>query len=67
MKRRGITAGDEPEQSDVPALVGGLARTDAGRTAGLILVVAVLAILCLVSIAVGAENIAVGDVWHALW
>ena len=67
MKRRGITAGDEPEQSDVPALVGGLARTDAGRTAGLILVVVVLAILCLVSIAVGAENIAVGDVWHALW
>ncbi|MGV8875848.1 MAG: FecCD family ABC transporter permease [Rhodococcus sp. (in: high G+C Gram-positive bacteria)] len=58
--------GDEPEQHDVPALVGGLARTDARRTAGLVLVVGVLAALCLLSIAVGTEYIPIGDVWHGL-
>lgn len=59
--------GDEPEQHDVPAEVGGLARTDARRAAGLVVVIGVLAALCLVSIAVGTEYIPLGQVWHGLF
>lgn len=58
--------GDEPEQRDVPAEVGGLARTDARRAAGLFVVLGVLAALCLVSISVGTEYIPIGRVWHGL-
>ncbi|WP_232433748.1 iron chelate uptake ABC transporter family permease subunit [Rhodococcus sp. AW25M09] len=59
--------GDESERRDIPALVGGLARTDARRTAGLVVVIGVLAGLCLLSIAVGTEYIPIGDVWHGLF
>ncbi|WP_415976348.1 FecCD family ABC transporter permease [Rhodococcus sp. 077-4] len=59
-------AGDKPEQRDVPGFVGGLARTDARRAAGLFVVVGVLTALCLVSIAVGTEYIPIGEVWHVL-
>ncbi|OZE97014.1 Fe(3+)-siderophore ABC transporter permease [Rhodococcus sp. 15-2388-1-1a] len=59
--------GDEPEQRDVPAEVGGLARTDARRAAGLFVVLGVLAALCLVSISVGTEYIPIGEVWHGLF
>ena len=59
--------GDEPEQHGVPAEVGGLARTDARRAAGLFVVIGVLAALCLVSIAVGTEYIPLGRVWHGLF
>ncbi|MBY4127727.1 iron chelate uptake ABC transporter family permease subunit [Rhodococcus fascians] len=61
------SVGDEPEQHDVPAEVGGLARTDARRAAGLFVVIGVLAALCLVSIAVGTEYIPLGQVWHGLF
>ncbi|MCJ0891633.1 iron chelate uptake ABC transporter family permease subunit [Rhodococcus sp. ARC_M5] len=61
------SVGDEPEQRDVPAEVGGLARTDARRAAGLFFVVAVLAALCLVSISVGTEYIPIGQVWRGLF
>ncbi|OZC63069.1 iron chelate uptake ABC transporter family permease subunit [Rhodococcus sp. 06-469-3-2] len=60
------SVGDEPEQRDVPAEVGGLARTDARRAAGLFVVLGVLAALCLVSISVGTEYIPIGRVWHGL-
>ncbi|OZD71571.1 Fe(3+)-siderophore ABC transporter permease [Rhodococcus sp. 05-340-1] len=59
--------GDGPEQRDVPAEVGGLARTDARRAAGLFVVLGVLAALCLVSISVGTEYIPIGEVWHGLF
>ncbi|MEU3474525.1 iron chelate uptake ABC transporter family permease subunit [Rhodococcus sp. NPDC006774] len=59
--------GDEPEQRDVPAEVGGLARTDARRAAGLFVVLGVLAALCLVNISVGTEYIPIGEVWHGLF
>ncbi|CCQ17856.1 Iron ABC transporter, permease [Rhodococcus sp. AW25M09] len=61
------SVGDESERRDIPALVGGLARTDARRTAGLVVVIGVLAGLCLLSIAVGTEYIPIGDVWHGLF
>lgn len=67
MNRVSTRASDEPEQRDVPALVGGLARTDARRSAGLFVVLGVLAALCLVSISVGTEYIPIGDVWHGLF
>ncbi|OZF52048.1 FecCD family ABC transporter permease [Rhodococcus sp. 14-1411-2a] len=61
------SVGDEPEQRGVPAEVGGLARTDARRAAGLFFVTGVLAALCLVSISVGTEYIPIGEVWHGLF
>ncbi len=67
MNRVSTRTGDEPEQRDVPAEVGGLARTDARRAAGLFVVLGVLAALCLVSISVGTEYIPIGEVWHGLF
>ncbi|MDV8022902.1 iron chelate uptake ABC transporter family permease subunit [Rhodococcus sp. IEGM 1330] len=61
------SVGDGPEQGGVPARVGGLARTDARRAAGLFVVLGVLAALCLVSISVGTEYIPIGEVWHGLF
>jgi iron complex transport system permease protein len=67
VNRVSTRTGDEPEQRDVPAEVGGLARTDARRAAGLFVVLGVLAALCLVSISVGTEYIPIGEVWHGLF
>jgi iron complex transport system permease protein len=67
VNRVSTRTGDEPEQRDVPAEVGGLARTDARRAAGLFVVLGLLAALCLVSISVGTEYIPIGEVWHGLF
>lgn len=61
------SVGDELEQREVPAEVGGLAGTNIGRAAGLFAVIGILAALCLVSIAVGTEYIPLGQVWHGLF
>ena len=39
----------------------------AGRSAGLVVAVAVLAVLCLLSLAIGSRYIPLDTVWHALW
>ncbi|MFC4950492.1 FecCD family ABC transporter permease [Pseudonocardia sp. GCM10023141] len=39
----------------------------AARSAGLLVAIAVLVLLCLVGLAVGAKYIPIGVVWHALW
>ncbi len=55
------------DEADHPVSAEGLAHTDARRTAGLVVVIGVLATLCLVSVAVGAEYIPIGQVWHGLF
>jgi iron complex transport system permease protein len=45
----------------------GLARTNARRTLGWCAGVAILALVCLLSIAIGAKDIPFGTVWDALW
>ncbi len=67
MNRVSTRTGEEPEHRHVPAEVGGLARTDARRAAGLFVVLGVLAALCLVSISVGTEYIPIGEVWRGLF
>ncbi|OZF55911.1 Fe(3+)-siderophore ABC transporter permease [Rhodococcus sp. 14-2470-1b] len=46
---------------------GGLAQTNARRTAGLVVVVALLAVICLLSIAVGTKYIPLNEVWNGLF
>ncbi|MBA4021940.1 MAG: Fe(3+)-siderophore ABC transporter permease [Gordonia sp.] len=45
----------------------GLARTYARRALGWLVGVALLALVCLLSIAIGAKDIPFGTVWDALW
>ncbi|MCZ4550036.1 iron chelate uptake ABC transporter family permease subunit [Gordonia rubripertincta] len=45
----------------------GLARTNARRALGWLVGVALLALVCLLSIAIGAKDIPFGTVWDALW
>lgn len=46
---------------------GGLAQTNARRTAGLLVAVALLAVICLLSIAVGTKYIPLNEVWNGLF
>ncbi|ORM37811.1 iron chelate uptake ABC transporter family permease subunit [Williamsia sp. 1135] len=45
----------------------GLAATNARRALGWLVGVAILALVCLLSIAIGAKDIPFGTVWDALW
>lgn len=45
----------------------GLAQTNARRALGWFVAVAILALVCLLSIAIGAKEIPFGAVWDALW
>jgi iron complex transport system permease protein len=60
---------DEPVagQLESPTTPGGLAKTNARRTLGLLVVVAVLVAICLLSVAVGTKNIPLGEVWNGLF
>lgn len=57
-------ASGQLESSSTP---GGLAKTNARRTAGLILVIGLLAAICLLSIAVGTKYIPLNEVWNGLF
>ena len=46
---------------------GSVSRANARRTAGLLLAVGLLALLLVASVAVGAKDIPVGQVWHGLF
>ncbi|WNI19546.1 FecCD family ABC transporter permease [Actinacidiphila sp. ITFR-21] len=46
---------------------GSVARANAGRTAGLLLAVGLLALVTLASLALGAKEIPLGQVWHGLF
>jgi len=56
-----------PTRPTEPASHSGLSRADARRTAGLLLAVALLALLLVASVASGARNIPPGHVWHGLF
>jgi len=45
----------------------GLAQTNTRRLLGWLLGLAILALVCLLSIAIGAKDIPIGTVWDALW
>lgn len=58
------TAAEAPdEESSVPGLV----RSNLLRTAGLLVAVGILASVVMLSIGVGAREIAAGTIWDALW
>ncbi|SFF88889.1 iron complex transport system permease protein [Actinacidiphila alni] len=46
---------------------GGVAHANARRAAGLLIAVGLLAVVVLLSIAIGAKDIPVGQVWHGLF
>ncbi|SNS38196.1 FecCD family ABC transporter permease [Rhodococcoides kyotonense] len=54
-------------QLESPTTPGGLAKTNARRTLGLIVVVGLLAGICLLSIAVGTKSIPLNEVWNGLF
>lgn len=54
-------------QLESPTSPGGLAATNARRTVGLLVVLGLLAVICLLSIAVGTEDIALKEVWNGLF
>ncbi len=69
-----VKAGDsgDPEapvagRLETPSTPGGLAKTNARRTAGLVVVIALLAAICLLSIAVGTKYIPLNEVWNGLF
>lgn len=54
-------------QLDSPTAPGGLAKTNARRTLGLLVVIGLLAAICLLSIAVGTKYIPLTEVWNGLF
>jgi iron complex transport system permease protein len=64
---RARSAGSDPDPTRTTRRANGIARRGRARSLALLVALSGLAVAILLSIAVGAKNIDVSVVWHALW